>query len=492
MKKLFPLFFLFLFLISPNSYSQAPSYKGKNPATWTKSEYLQSVQDAVKLQEASINRGKAAIAEIDARAYMDEGDRRLKVQQLLERSHTANDGSKVTTGGSVTQIPDKAKAAATLSNRLKNAADFAKKFGKASLPSFVGSAAVTGILNGVGWLMDEGGKVVMLPDPSVSDVNPSHRLYYYSSSPLTPYFSTPQLACNSATSMANSENNGYRYSLTSITSNQCVVKMTHISSGEVNPNAGFPLVSKSNQSYDPSYSSSSSVVYATDQQIADALLAAMNENNPDLAKHIADAIAAAYSSDKTDGQPKEQGALVSIGEEEINNAIDQAYKNPTPDSPVSRPSGYYKIQDGDKVIEGYVRPAPISTTPNPIGTGTGTGEGTGTGTGTGEGAGSGGSDGGFVWPLFCDWAHIFCEEPEVDELEVPYHDLDKQEIKDDLIVVSSSACPSDIDVDFNGLPFGISINETIEMQPYCNVLEPVKYVFYLITVCLCAFMFLRL
>ena len=71
-------------------------------------------------------------------------------------------------------------------------------------------------------------------------------------------------------------------------------------------------------------------------------------------------------------------------------------------------------------------------------------------------------------------------------------ELEKKEIDKDLLNVGGSSCPQDLTVNWTGLPFGITINESIEMQPYCNELEPLKYVFILITTCLCAFMFVRL
>ena len=128
---------------------------------------------------------------------------------------------------------------------------------------------------------------------------------------------------------------------------------------------------------------------------------------------------------------------------------------------------------------------------------TGTGTEPGTGTGTGTGTSTGGAT--FELPAFCEWAGIVCDfiewyktEPEDDAPELPEHELEKKEIDKELLNVSGSSCPQDLTVNWTGLPFGITINESFEMQPYCNELEPLKYVFILITTCLCAFMFVRL
>ena len=68
-------------------------------------------------------------------------------------------GKKIRIEANVTQAANKAKVASTLADRLKKAADYAKKTGKASIPAFVGGAAVQALVDGVGWVMDEGGQV---------------------------------------------------------------------------------------------------------------------------------------------------------------------------------------------------------------------------------------------------------------------------------------------------------------------------------------------
>lgn len=103
------------------------------------------------------------------------------------------------------------------------------------------------------------------------------------------------------------------------------------------------------------------------------------------------------------------------------------------------------------------------------------------------------------FPKACEWfpqACVFFDwvmaEPEDDSQELPEHELEKKEIDKDLLNIGGSSCPQDLTVNWSGLPFGITINESFEMQPYCDELEPLKYVFILITTCLCAFMFVRL
>lgn len=107
--------------------------------------------------------------------------------------------------------------------------------------------------------------------------------------------------------------------------------------------------------------------------------------------------------------------------------------------------------------------------------------------------------GGLKIPPFCTYAAPVCEyfkwakqEPEIDEPLLPMQELDVKEINKELIQISASNCPADISINFDGLPFGIVINESVAMQPYCDKLEPLKYVFQLITFVLCVMILARI
>lgn len=91
--------------------------------------------------------------------------------------------------------------------------------------------------------------------------------------------------------------------------------------------------------------------------------------------------------------------------------------------------------------------------------------------------------------LFIDWVMT---DPNVDsDMEVPEKEIEKQEIKKDLVKISGRSCPTDVKFDVDGLPFGIKINKAYSMQEICNTVEPLKYVFELITAVICALILLR-
>jgi hypothetical protein len=91
--------------------------------------------------------------------------------------------------------------------------------------------------------------------------------------------------------------------------------------------------------------------------------------------------------------------------------------------------------------------------------------------------------------LFIDWVMT---DPNVDsDMEVPEKEIEKQEIKKDLVKISGRSCPADVKFDVDGLPFGIKVNKAYSMQEICNTVEPLKYVFELITAVICALILLR-
>lgn len=105
----------------------------------------------------------------------------------------------------------------------------------------------------------------------------------------------------------------------------------------------------------------------------------------------------------------------------------------------------------------------------------------------------------FTFPKACEWFPQACEfidwvrtDPEVEsEMELPEKEIEKHQIDDDLIKASGRSCPADITFDVDGLPFGITAPDSFKMQPVCDVLEPLKYVFVFMTTCLCAFLLVR-
>ncbi len=474
----------FLILTSPVFAAERTDYR--DPANLPKAvnNFNKSFESMGK-QTAYMQ--KYASGKMDNIISQINGEHKVRTQ-IRDSGYDPDTGKKIRIEANVTQTANKAKVASTLTDRLKKAGDYAKNAGKASIPAFVGGAAVQALVDGVGWVIDEGGKVTKKP---VQDNTNPHLQNCY------------QWNGNCVASMAEAVTISRAYSVENypsynITSHKVVGGTVNFFDKDGLTVDIYTWGYGKNPNYNPSAPPPENVE-VTPEQLAEALKNALESNNPALAVAIAEAIKAAYTP--------EGPLLASIGDEQANglavdaadtarDAVNKASKNTGSEPSSKGKPGYYNITDGDKTIEGNVyETTPTGTiTPKPD-TGTGTEPGTGTGTGTGTSTGGATLE----LPAFCEWAGIVCDfiewyktQPEDDSPELPEHELEKKEIDKDLLNVGGSSCPQDLTVNWTGLPFGITINESIEMQPYCNELEPLKYVFILITTCLCAFMFVRL
>lgn len=376
-------------------------------------------------------------------------------------------GKKIRIEANVTQTANKAKVASTLADRLGKAKDYAKKAGKASIPSFLGGAAVQALVDGVGWVMDEGGKVTKKEtDPNVCDPsNCSHIQALYNLDGKN--YSSAQAACNSIPL----ETFGTPPPTIRLKGTDCLL---YGGGNKYNGNVAASLVKITNPNYNPSAPAPN--VEVTQEQLTEALKNALESNNPALAAAIAEAIKDAYTP---------EGKLASIGDEQANGlavdaadtareAVNKAAKNTGTEPTSSGKPGYYKITDGEKTVEGYVYPSDTSastttdtkteTTTDPV-----TGNQTTTGTSTGS----------LQLPAFCDWAAIVCDwigwtkeqpdepeelKPAFEEIEVPYTPFS--------IAKFNAQCPPDEQLSLTLMEQEMSF--VFPMKPFCDFFSGIK------------------
>lgn len=424
-----------------------------NPADDTPQQSLDRWKQHVQKQDAYDRNVKEVIASIGK-----DSQGRQSIQQIVNKHAVLPDGSKAELKTVVTQTPNKTKVAQVLTERLKNAKDYAKNLGKASIPSFVGMAAFHGLMEGIGWVMDEGGQVQWKPDsPDVPKVkfDPTHPSvqYYYmclnNGQNTTFYGATEEEACHSLGSAIvrgkNSETvqatvSGYTY----CNSQGCYTPYTFTNSitgvsGSATQSTGYTR--RSNSNYKPGTPAPTVDLTVTPAQIETSVKNALESNNAALAAAIADAIKSAYSYDGSEGQKPSSNTLAKEAADDMSVALPKAFDNPVPTSNPERPSGYYKITDGDKTVEGYVTPAPIggttdtTTTPtiDPV---------------TGQPTGGTSTTGGFQLPAFCDWAAVVCDfidwvksDEELPEDKEPQVDTSLFDRKFDFSFNASAQCP---------------------------------------------------
>lgn len=376
-------------------------------------------------------------------------------------------GKKIRIEANVTQAANKAKVASTLADRLKKAADYAKKTGKASIPAFVGGAAVQALVDGVGWVMDEGGQV---KKPFVCEsgqpCTTAPKIYTVNGGK----FYTGSAACASYESQ-------YMKNLVFVPAGSQGFQIdgctfTYTSNGN---NGRLGLTSIQNPSYNPSAPPPENVE-VTQEQLTQALKNALESNNPALASAISQAIKDAYTP---------EGKLVSIGDEQANglavnaadtarDAVNKAAKNTGSEPTSSGKPGYYKITDGEKTVEGYVYPSDTSAS-----TKTDTKTETTTDPATGNQTTTGTSTGSFELPAFCDWAGIVCdwinwtkEEPDQPEEPKPVFEEINVPFTPFSIAKFNAQCPPDENLSLNLM--GQDMSFVFPMKPFCDFFSGIK------------------
>ena len=446
-----------------------------NPRNDTPAQSLKRLQKNFKSQ-ANYDAGmKRNLAELDARIYMNEGTKRTNVEQMLTRSGVLQSGAKAEVVAKVTQPANTAKVAKTLTDRLGKAKDYAKHAGKASIPAFVGGAAVQALVDGVGWVMDEGGKVTRIEQPDESVTSPflftaAYNVTYARNFPSAPnacqYIANNDPLFKDGNTFTGSSSARLRFYNAGTPLYECLFPLK---------NGGDHIVSvytDTNPNYNPN-PAQPEPTEVTPQQLEDALKNALESNNPALAAAIAEAIKSAYSYDPTEGQDNSTNTAVIGAANDMNEAVDRAFDNPTTNATSDKPSGYYKIEDGEKVIEGYVNtPDTKGKTETETKTETTTDPATGNQTTTGTSTGS------LELPAFCDWAAIVCDwinwtkeepqEPELkpvfEEIEVPYTPFS--------IANFNAQCPPDENLSLNLM--GQEMSFVFPMKPFCDFFSGIK------------------
>lgn len=353
------------------------------------------------------------------------------------KSFPDSDGLKRTVEAVVKKTPDPVKVGKTMAERLNSA----KALGKASIPSFLGSAALTALLNGIGWVMDDGGKVTYLEvqDPSIGQScgNCAHlqNVYYinnwshfgnYSDQITAAWGYYHSYVKDQYTSNPTVTGQGNKYRVT--------WKNTYYGSTQYHD---ISVYSKPNPYYDPNAVSSNIVEVDTDklaekiaEQIRNPTYQTAEQNNKSL-------VGAAYSSDPTFNLSDQSvnGLANKIGEQ-VGAGLKNALATATGSGVISDPLDGSQISVGVTPADdkGSVVAVP-SDDIDPV---------------TGEPVNQSGKFS-LEFPKFCTWANPVCSF--IDWFYEKYEVL--TEVKDqdnelDLEEDDSTSDDVDTDIEFHG------------------------------------------
>ncbi|MGR2670899.1 virulence factor TspB C-terminal domain-related protein [Acinetobacter soli] len=329
-----------------------------------------------------------------------------------------------------------------------------KNVAKGGAYTFVGSAALGVLIKGIGWVIDEGGKLTKQQinttcKPDGSDCTFSKNIWFNSFG--DKYFPNAESSCTDFIKRASSNWTYSRTVLISDTSAWCYYTSN---SEESRLNASYSNI---NQNYNPNSQQPTTAVSDSDlqQAIQDQLT---NAPNSDLSNQLA---TDAYTLQDTTSK-----ATDSLAKADTTTGINDAAKTLV-DAAKSAIANDANPQNA-KLTSGSSGKAETETeTKNEDGT-------------TGEPSKSSTN---FQLPAFCDWASYVCEfidwvkeDPEQPEsIDLPTTELTERSFVENLFKVTAS-CPPDNTLTLP-LPHGPVFTYTFTYTRFCSYLDLISYIF---------------
>lgn len=367
-----------------------------------------------------------------------------KYNVQAQRELTKNGTSSIQKA-SVTVTTSKEELKTTIANRAKNLSKYTKGLGKATVGGFLGSAALTGLIQGIGWVMDEGGQVQKRNTELDFEtaVKPYHKYYYKDHTGSS--FGTAGAACQASarklTRVYESHEDTTLPDDISSVNISCFGKLS--SSGPSGALIASPVKYR-NPSYDPIVVPSvPPTVAVSDSELETALKNALESNNPALAAAIAQAVKDAFAESPLDTDPDTKEKIAPLPKK-TTDALDTV---------------------ADPQLEPEVAPVPLppeGTPDNSIIENPQIGE-----------------DGSL--PDSCDWFNFLCkwtewtkEEPDLDndtKLEVEEKEFDTSIFSKSRFGVPDQ-CPAPVEHTLEIT--GITTSFSFDLSPLCDVLSFAK------------------
>lgn len=336
-----------------------------------------------------------------------------------------------------------------------------KNLAKGGAYTFVGSLALSTLIDGIGWLIDEGGQI--RTNNKIDPLDPSFQFYYSLGSGDRNDIKTFDLPISNTPNFTDSDCNSVRTKLYPHFGNMSFPWNSNISDYGACYSSALNVTLYAyklrNQNYDPSANPSTGSQTVTDSQFQQAIQDQLtNAPNSELSNQLA---TDAYTLQDSSGK-----ATDSLAKADTTSGINDAAKTLV-DAAKSAIVNDANPQNA-KLTSGSSGKAETETeTKNEDGT-------------TGEPSKSSTN---FQLPSFCDWASYVCEfidwvkeDPEQPEsIELPTTELTERSFVENLFKVTAS-CPPDNTLTLP-LPHGPVFTYTFTYTRLCSYLDLISYIF---------------
>lgn len=400
-------------------------------------------------QAQSEKLAQTTYSEISSKNVTVSQDMKTVYPQIETNAQVA--GSRTRVVAEATLVVDKDKVWRDWNKKLS-------KFGRGTAAGLAAGAIVQGIVDGVGWIIDEGGKVTKKPDEASCQ---THHMYCYT----LVHSNTKSPSVSSTISKFKEiEQSSGKYKVevqinSPEVSGKIQVTINYYIGNTLTDTVSTQSISKSlNSSYNPSAPPPENTVVSEEEkeQVLKDLL-----NDPKYADLAADMIGNTYSMGPENPEP----------DPDIVNDLKNKQKDVLKSD---NPKGDGKTRTDPKIDTGTQGQA--DTTPKPD-TGTGTNPDTGTGTTPSP---NNGSTTNFELPAFCNYAAKLCDWLDWTQEDKELEEAEKEEPEElDLGTIdknrfrANGQCPAPIQVNESVRSLGKSVDFdlTIEWTQICNVAE---------------------
>lgn len=334
-------------------------------------------------------------------------------QQLKEKAKVTSSNGNITSSVSASGTSSAGTAVKTTAVLTKKAssgsvaAQIAKRYGKAIGVSaagvFLGSAALQLLIEGIGWVMDEGGKITK-PNSDSCNSDGSNCKYIYSSK----YYSDTDSTC---VALVKKQIGDSSYQSWGATITSCSLNNLQLSATVFYTNLNFSSNYSDNIQINPNYVDNSPVnENVTTEQISDAIKTYIDSNpNSQIAN---DLNVAAYTHDAAND---DSSSLASENANAMQSSLNNAASSATGTASNTSTDKAGNPQNVTSTVKSGAEATGEATTTNPDGS-------------------QSGSSMSMQFPAFCDWASVVCdfidwvkddsqlpeeEPPEVKEIELP-------------------------------------------------------------------------